>query len=78
VFCALLAAAAANVVMFEAVKILGPTRTMLFQFLIPAFAVALAAILLGESIVVGQILGGSVIVLGILVSRSTRGSGGVG
>jgi drug/metabolite transporter (DMT)-like permease len=72
VFCALLAAAAANVVMFEAVKVLGPTRTMLFQFLVPAFAVSLAAIVLGESIVIGQILGGSVIVLGILVSRSTR------
>jgi drug/metabolite transporter (DMT)-like permease len=71
-FCALLAAAAANVVMFEAVKVLGPTRTMLFQFLVPAFAVSLAAIALGESIVIGQILGGSVIVLGILVSRSTR------
>ena len=71
-FCALLAAAAANVVMFEAVKVLGPTRTMLFQFLVPAFAVALAAIFLGESIVLGQILGGSVIVLGILVSRSPQ------
>ncbi|MGZ6266843.1 MAG: DMT family transporter [Candidatus Limnocylindrales bacterium] len=71
-FCALLAAAAANVVMFEVVKVLGPTRTMLFQFLVPAFAVALAAIVLGESIVIGQVLGGLVIVLGILVSRSPR------
>jgi drug/metabolite transporter (DMT)-like permease len=69
-FCSLLAAAAANVVMFEAVKVLGPTRTMLFQFLVPAFAVAFAAIFLGESIVIGQLLGGAVIVLGILVSRT--------
>ena len=50
-FCALVTAAAANVVMFEAVKVLGPARTTLFQFLVPAFAVMLAAVLLGESIV---------------------------
>jgi len=71
-FCALLAAAAANVVMFEAVKVLGPTRAMLFQFLVPAFAVAMAALFLGEAIVVGQLAGGVVIVLGILVARSRR------
>jgi drug/metabolite transporter (DMT)-like permease len=71
-FCALLAAAAANVVMFEAVKVLGPTRAMLFQFLVPAFAVAMAAVFLGEAIVVGQVAGGAVIVLGILVARSRR------
>ncbi len=71
-FSALLAAAVANVVMFEAVKVLGPTRTMLFQFLVPAFAVALAAVFLGETIVLAQILGGAVIVCGILVSRSRR------
>jgi drug/metabolite transporter (DMT)-like permease len=69
-FCTLLAAAAANVVMFEAVKVLGPTRAMLFQFLVPAFAVVLAAFFLGEAIVVGQVVGGCVIVLGILVARS--------
>jgi drug/metabolite transporter (DMT)-like permease len=66
----LLAAAAANVVMFEAVKVLGPTRAMLFQFLVPAFAVVLAALFLGEAIVVGQVVGGAVIVLGIIVARS--------
>jgi drug/metabolite transporter (DMT)-like permease len=71
-FCALLSGAAANVVMFEAVKVLGPTRAMLFQFLVPAFAVGMAAIFLGEAIVVGQIGGGAVIVLGILVARSRR------
>ena len=69
-FCSLLAAAAANVVMFEAVKVLGPARAMLFQFLVPAFAVAMAAVFLGEAIVVGQLAGGAVIVVGILVARS--------
>jgi drug/metabolite transporter (DMT)-like permease len=68
-FCALLPAAAANVVIFAAIKVLGPTRVMLFQFLVPAFAVVLAAAFLGEAIVVGQILGGVIIVAGILASR---------
>jgi len=69
-YCMLLPAAAANVVMFEAFKILGPARATLFQFLVPAFAVCMAAVFLGESIVLGQVLGGVVIVVGILVSRS--------
>jgi drug/metabolite transporter (DMT)-like permease len=69
-FCTLLSAAAANVVMFEAVKVLGPSRAMLFQFLVPAFAVALSAVLLGEAIVIGQVAGGVVIVLGIVVASS--------
>jgi drug/metabolite transporter (DMT)-like permease len=68
-YCALLPAAAANVVIFAAIKVLGPTRVMLFQFLVPAFAVVLAAAFLGEAIVVGQILGGLIIVAGILASR---------
>jgi len=77
-FCTLLAAAAANVVMFEAVKVLGPTRAMFFQFLVPAFAVVLAALFLGEVIVLGQVVGGVVIVLGILVSRSRLLAASVG
>jgi drug/metabolite transporter (DMT)-like permease len=67
-FCALLPAAAANVVLFSAIKLLGPTRVMIFQFLVPAFAVVMAAIFLSEAIVIGQIIGGLVIVVGILVA----------
>lgn len=77
-FCALVPAAAANVVLFEAIKVLGPTRVMLFQFLVPAFAVVMAAFFLGEAIVVGQVIGGLVIVLGILVARSRRLAAAVG
>jgi drug/metabolite transporter (DMT)-like permease len=72
-FCALLAAAASNVVMFEVVKVLGPARTTLFQSLVPAFAVVAAAVFLGESIVIGQVLGGIVIVAGILISGRSLG-----
>jgi drug/metabolite transporter (DMT)-like permease len=45
---------------------------MLFQFLVPAFAVGMAALFLSEAIVLGQLVGGAVIVLGILVARSRR------
>jgi drug/metabolite transporter (DMT)-like permease len=77
-YCALLPAAAANVVVFAAIKILGPTRVMLFQFLVPAFAVIMAAFFLSEEIVLGQVAGGLVIVLGILVARSRRLARAVG
>ena len=78
VYCALLPAAAGNVLLFAAIKVLGPTRVMLFQFLVPAFAVAMAAVFLGEAIVLGQLIGGLVIVLGILVARSRRFAAAVG
>jgi len=77
-FCALLPAAAANVVLFAAIKVLGPTRVMFFQFLVPGFAVIMAAFFLGEAIVAGQVAGGLVIVLGILIARSRRLAATVG
>jgi drug/metabolite transporter (DMT)-like permease len=60
----------ANVVVFHGVKLLGPTRVTAYQFLIPFFAVALAAVFLHEPIRASQILGGLVIVAGILIARS--------
>jgi drug/metabolite transporter (DMT)-like permease len=42
---------------------------------VPAFAVVLAAAFLGEAIVVGQILGGVIIVAGILASRMGSSQG---
>ncbi len=71
-FCALVPAAVANVVVFAAIKVLGPTTVTFFQFLVPAFAVLMAAAFLGEAIVAGQVIGGAVIMLGILVARSGR------
>ena len=71
-YCGLLSGAASNVVMFQVVRALGPGRTTLFQSLVPAFAVVAAAIFLGEQIVLGQAIGGAVIVGGILVSGRSR------
>jgi drug/metabolite transporter (DMT)-like permease len=66
-----LAAGISNVVVMNGVKVVGPTRTAALQFLVPAIAVALAAILLSEPIRPGQVLGGIVIVAGVLVTRGT-------
>ena len=69
----ILAAAVATVVVFRGVQLLGPTRIANLQFLVPAMAVTLAALFLGERIQPVQVAGGAVVVLGILVARGGRG-----
>lgn len=64
-----LSSGVANVVVMNGVKIVGPTRTAALQFLVPALAVALAAVFLDEPIRPGQIVGGVVIVAGVLLTR---------
>ena len=66
-----LAAGVSNVVVQNGVKVVGPTRTSAYQFLVPALAVVLAAVFLAEPVRPGQVLGGIVIVLGVLVTRGT-------
>jgi drug/metabolite transporter (DMT)-like permease len=67
-----LAAGIANVVIFHAVKLLGPTRVTALQFLVPGLAVVMAAIFLAEPIRPIQIAGGAVILAGVALLR--RGS----
>jgi drug/metabolite transporter (DMT)-like permease len=78
-YSSLLAVGAANVINFRAIQLLGPTRVTAYQFLVPAFAVLIAAVFLAEPIRAGQLVGGSVIVGGILIARGTfsRGAGGL-
>ena len=64
-----LAAGLANVVVNNSVRVVGPTRTAAYQFLVPALAVILAAFFLLEPIRIGQIVGGIVIVGGVLITR---------
>jgi drug/metabolite transporter (DMT)-like permease len=71
-YASFLSAGIPNVVVFHGVKLLGPTRITAFQFLVPAIAVALAALLLGEPVLPAQVVGGLVIVAGILITRSGR------
>jgi drug/metabolite transporter (DMT)-like permease len=76
-FSGLLAAALANVVVFQGVGLLGPTRVMTLQSLVPAMAVVLAAIFLLEPVRPVQVLGGGIIILGVaLTRRASRGLAG--
>jgi drug/metabolite transporter (DMT)-like permease len=72
-----LAAGFANVIVFHGVKLLGPTRVTALQFLVPALAVAMAAVFLGEPIRPIQVVGGGVLLAGVaLLRRGSWPSGG--
>jgi drug/metabolite transporter (DMT)-like permease len=71
-FSAFVPAGLANVVVFSAIKLLGPTRITAYQFLVPFIAVLLGAAFISEPVRVGQLIGGVVIVLGVVVTRSDR------
>ena len=64
-----LAAGVANVLVFNAVRLIGPTRASSMQLLVPAGAVLLGALFLGESVGIAQVAGGAVIVLGVATTR---------
>jgi len=68
-FSGLLSVAVANVLVFHAIKLLGPVRISAFQFLSPVVAVVVGALWLHEAIRFGQIVGGLLIGAGILVLR---------
>jgi drug/metabolite transporter (DMT)-like permease len=71
-YSSLLPAGLANVLLFHAIRLLGPTRITAYQFLVPFVAVLLAAAFLAEPMRVEQLLGGVVIVLGVALTRSER------
>jgi drug/metabolite transporter (DMT)-like permease len=75
----LLAAAVANIIVFNGVRLLGPTRVITLQSFVPAMAVVLAFVFLGEPIRPAQVVGGAVIVLGVALTRlaSGRPPGGI-
>jgi drug/metabolite transporter (DMT)-like permease len=68
-----LAAALANIIVFNGVRLLGPTRVITLQSFVPAMAVVLAFLLLGEPIRPAQVVGGAIIVLGVALTRYASG-----
>ena len=74
VYSGVLAAAVANVVVFNGVRLLGPTRVITLQSFVPPMAVVLAFVFLHEPIRPAQVVGGLIIVLGVALTRlaSTR------
>ncbi|HEY5629182.1 MAG TPA: DMT family transporter [Candidatus Limnocylindrales bacterium] len=64
-----LAAGVANVLVFNAVRLVGPTRAAAMQLLVPAGAVLLGAAFLAEPVGPAQVVGGAIIVLGVAMTR---------
>jgi drug/metabolite transporter (DMT)-like permease len=64
-----LAAGIANVFVFNAIRLVGPTRVTVTQFLVPAGAVLLGAVFLDEPVGPAQVVGGAVIVVGVWLTR---------
>lgn len=71
-FSALVPAGVANVVVFSAIRLLGPTRITAYQFLVPFIAVLFGAAFLSEAVRIEQLIGGIVIVLGVAITRADR------
>jgi drug/metabolite transporter (DMT)-like permease len=71
-FSAFIPAGIANVVVFSAIKLLGPTRITAYQFLVPFMAVLMGAAFLAEPVRLDQLLGGVVIILGVGIARTDR------
>jgi len=63
------AAGLSNVIVFNGVRLLGPTRVTTVQSLVPAMAVFLAFLFLSEPIRPGQVAGGAIIVTGVGLTR---------
>ncbi len=63
------AAGLSNVIVFNGVRLLGPTRVTTVQALVPAMAVVLAFLFLSEPIRPGQVVGGAIIVTGVGLTR---------
>jgi drug/metabolite transporter (DMT)-like permease len=55
---------------YNGVRVLGPTRTAMYSNLQPVFALAVARLVLGESITPWQIVGAISIISGLLLTRS--------
>jgi len=78
VYSTLIPAGVANVVVFNAIKLLGPTRITALQFLVPFIALLMGAAFLSEAVQPAQIAGGAVIILGVAVTRAYGAPGRLG
>ena len=69
-YSALIPAGVTNVVVFHAIRLLGPTRITALQSLVPFIAVLMGAAFLDEPVQPAQLAGGAVIVLGVAITRA--------
>ncbi|NNE70032.1 MAG: EamA family transporter [Rhodothermales bacterium] len=55
----------------DAVRQIGPSRTAMANYLVPVIALITSVSLLGEHLVLGQVVGGAMVIAGLLVVRYT-------
>lgn len=54
---------------YEGIRAVGPSRTVVFTNLVPAFGVMLSAVLLGEDILASMLVGGTIAVVGVTLAN---------
>jgi len=54
---------------YEGVKAIGPSRTAVFNNLVPVFGIVLAAGLLGEPVLASMLVGGAVTIAGVIMTN---------
>ena len=54
---------------YEGVKAIGPSRTAVFNNLVPVFGIALAALLLDEPVLVSMLVGGALAIIGVFLTN---------
>jgi drug/metabolite transporter (DMT)-like permease len=74
-YSAVIPAGLANVVVFHAIRLLGPTRITALQYLVPFIAVVMGAAFLAEPIQPTQLAGGAVIIVGVAITRAFTAGG---
>ena len=68
-YSAVLSAGLGNIILYDAIRLLGPARATAFQFLVPLFTVVIGALVLAEPVRAAQGVGGAIIVAGVLLTR---------
>ncbi len=68
-YSAALSAGLGNIILYDAIRLLGPARATAFQFLVPLFTVIIGALILAEPVRAAQVIGGTIIVAGVLLTR---------
>lgn len=54
---------------YQGVKVIGPSRTAIFNNLVPMFGVLLATTLLGEPLYVSMVIGGALVIAGVAITN---------
>lgn len=57
---------------YQGVKAIGPSRTAVFNNLVPVFGILLAAVLLAEPVLVSMIVGGALVIGGVTVTNRQK------